>query len=307
MDLPAALLKQVSLIICTVDRPADLERCLASLEPYRAALGEVIVVNNGPHLAVVERISIRYAARITTEAARGSGRARNAGVRAAHGSFIAFLDDDTQAAENWPAHLIAPLADATVDGVLGAVRAENPSDPVQQAFEEFACSALPRVPTLLNAHAIQDPFPLRLAMKGFTMNAAFRRDVFTRFGDFDPRFGPGTRIRYGDDTEFFFRVLRQGGRILFEPRAVVVHRWPTDVKAWRRSVFGASCGHTAILTKYFLEDPALRGEICRYVAARFRNRRVLQSNGPAKLKLPRLPFLLGGLYGPIAFLLSGKK
>ena len=246
MDLPAALLKQVSLIICTVDRLADLERCLASVQPYRAALGEVIIVNNGPHPAAIEKIAIRYAARITTEAAHGSGHARNAGVRAARGSFIAFLDDDAQATENWPAHLIAPLADVTVDCVLGSVRAENPGDPVQQAFEQFACSALPPIPTLLNAHVIQDPFPLRMAMKGFTMNAAFRRDVFARFGDFDPRFGPGTRIRYGDDTEFFFRVLRQGGRILFEPRAVVVHRWPTDAKAWRRSVFSASCGHTAL-------------------------------------------------------------
>ena len=36
MNATAELLKHVSLIICTVDRLADLERCLASVEPWRA-------------------------------------------------------------------------------------------------------------------------------------------------------------------------------------------------------------------------------------------------------------------------------
>jgi len=307
MDVPAELLKQVSLIICTVDRFEDLDRCLASVRPFRAALAEIILVNNGSHLAAVEEIAKRHDAQVTTEPRRGSGRARNAGIRAASGNFIVFLDDDTQAGENWLACLVAPLADSTVDCVLGAVRAENPADPVHQAFEQFACSPLPRVPTMFDARAIADRFPLRMAMNGFTMNVAFRRDLFERFGYFDQRFGPGTRIRCGDDTELFFNVLRRGGRILFEPRAVVVHSWPTDRKALRRSIFGAGCGHTAILTKYVLEEPTLRGEILRYIASRFRNRLARGSRSSASVKLPRLPFVLGSLYGPIAFLLSGKK
>ena len=157
---------------------------------------------------------------------------------------------------------------------------------------------------MFDARASADRFPLRMAMKGFTMNVAFRRDVFERFGYFDQRFGPGTRIRYGDDTELSFNVLRRGGRILFEPRAVVVHSWPTGGKALRRGIFGAGCGHTAILTKYLLEEPSLRGEILRYIASRFRNRLARGSRSSASVKLPRLPFLLGSLYGPIAFLLS---
>lgn len=306
MDIPAELWKRVSLIICTVDRLADLECCLASVRPFRPALAEIIVVNNGPHPTAVEEIAKRYAARITHEPRRGSGRARNAGIRAARGNFIAFLDDDTQAGEHWLEYLTASLADSTLDCVLGAVRAENPADPAQQAFEHFACSTLPRVPTMFDARTSAERFPLRMAMNGFTMNAAFRRDVFERFGNFDQRFGPGTRIRYGDDTELFLNLLRRGGRILFEPRAVVVHRWPTAAKALRRSIFGAACGHTAILTKYFREEPSLRGEILRYVAARLRIRLAPGARNSAHVKLPRLPFLLGSLYGPIAFLLSGK-
>ena len=189
---------------------------------------------------------------------------------------------------------------------MGAVRAENPAVAVHQAFEQLVCTGLPDAPTILDARAAADRFPLRMAMNGFTMNVAFRRDVFERFGYFDERFGRGTRIGSGEDPDLFFKVLRHGGRILFEPRAMVVHRWPTDWKALRRSIFQAGCGHTAILTKYFLQEPSLRGEILRYTTSRVLRRRP-RAPDSAPVKVPRIPLLLGSLYGPVAFLLRGKS
>jgi len=306
MEAPGELFKKTSIIVCTVDRLADLERCLESLRPFREAVAEVIVVNNGSRHTAVEEIAKRHDARVTTEAGRGSGRARNTGIRVARGNFIAFLDDDTQAGENWLPRLIAPLADSTLDCVMGAVRAENPADPVHQGFEQIVCAGLPDAPTMLDARAADDRFPLRMAMNGFTMNVAFRRDVFERFGYFDQRFGPGTRIRTGDDTELFFNVLRRGGRILFEPGAVVTHSWPADWKAFRRGIFRAGCAHTAILTKYYLQEPSLRGEILRYTASRILRRWQVKSPS-TPVRVPRLPFLLGSLYGPLAFLLSKRE
>src|SRR5580692_4329191 len=54
MEIPGELLKQTSIIVCTVDRLTDLEACLKSLLPFRTSVAEIIVVNNGPHLAAVE-------------------------------------------------------------------------------------------------------------------------------------------------------------------------------------------------------------------------------------------------------------
>jgi hypothetical protein len=87
----------------------------------------------------------------------------------------------------------------------------------------------------------------------------------------------------------------------------VLHRWPTDWKALRRSVFRSGCGHTAILTKYFLEEPSLRGELLRYVASRILRRKDPASPVSSQARIPRLPFFLGSLYGPLAFLLSRKN
>ncbi len=304
MDRAKNLLKQVTLIICTVDRFADLERCLASVEPSRPALSEIIVVNNGPHFATINEIARRHGARVISVRRRGVARARNAGIRAAQSAFVAFMDDDTAALENWLERLVAPFADSTIDCILGAVRPENPADSLQQEFERLSCPPLPAEAVVLEAASADGHFPLRLAMKGVTMNVAFRREVFEKFGYFDKRFGRGTRIRSGEDTDLFFNILRRGGKILIEPRAIVAHRWPSEPQSLRRSTFAAACGHTAILMKYFVSESKLRGEIVRYVAARWRSQRPRDAQNTSHTQPPRLPFLLGSLWGPMAFLLS---
>ena len=56
---------------------------------------------------------------------------------------------------------------------------------------------------------------------------AYRREVFSRFGDFRSDLGPqpGSEIR-SEDTEFGMRVLRGGGRLWYEAAAVVYHAVP---------------------------------------------------------------------------------
>ena len=107
MEMADELLKQTSIIVCTTDRLTDLEECLKSLQPFRAAVAEIIVVNNGPHLAAVEQVAQRHRARVVTEPQRGVSRARNAGVRTATGNILAFLDDDSVADPNWLPFLLA--------------------------------------------------------------------------------------------------------------------------------------------------------------------------------------------------------
>jgi hypothetical protein len=59
---------------------------------------------------------------------------------------------------------------------------------------------------------------------GTGANMAFRRSLFARIGGFDPALGAGTPTRGGDDLEMFFRVLKEGHALAYEPRAVVRHR-----------------------------------------------------------------------------------
>jgi GT2 family glycosyltransferase len=300
-------LKQASIIVCTVDRPTDLEACLKSLRPFRAAVAEIIVVNNGPHLAAVDEIARRHGTKVTSEPRRGLSCARNAGIRAAGGAILAFLDDDAQADPHWMPRLLAPLANPQVLAVLGSVWAQTVIDPVSEAFDGIYRAHLPKSQLLIEAPRGMDPFPVRLAMQGTGSNMAIRRDVFDRFGSFDTRFGRGTHIGSGEEADLLLALLLGGGKIVVEPAARIIHRHPTEWRAFRRWAFQSGCAHTAILTKYFLQQPSLRGQIIRYGVSRLRRRPMAEVSIARKLKVPIIPLILGSLYGPIAFLLSGKE
>ncbi len=301
------MLNNASVVVCTLDRLQHLEMCLQSLDPFQRQGAEVVVVNNGPHHDDVAAVAAPHVVRLLDEPRRGLGRARNSGIRAARGGIIAFIDDDARAGPDWLPRLIAPFDDPEVYAAAGALAADPSSDPVLQAFDRLYRAGLP--PARVTHEATQDPtgFPLRLAMQGIGMNMAFRRDAFERFGYFDERFGRGARVGDSEETDRFFALLRGGVKIVFEPSATVIHSFPTDWRAFRRSLFHAGCGHTALLTKCFLEEPALRGKVLRYVASRL-GRKAEQAPSPdASADFPRLPLLLGSLYGPVAFLLSGKN
>ncbi len=306
MEPPGELLKQASIIVCTVDRFQELERCLHSLEPFETSGAEVIVVNNGQHHAKVQGIADRYKARVVDEPGRGLGAARNCGVRAASRSLLAFLDDDAWAMPDWLPRLLQPFEDPEVLAVAGSARADTSSDPVSGLFEKFYNATCPATRRFLPAPQTTCSFPLRAAMCGIGLNMAFRQAAFERFGMFDARFGRGTRIGSGEETERFLAVLLGGGKIVIEPAAVVVHSFPTDVRAYHQAIFQAGCAHTAILTKYFLQESSRRPEIFQYIASRFQKQPANDPLAPNRVKVPRFRFLLGSLYGPLAFLLSTK-
>jgi GT2 family glycosyltransferase len=68
------------------------------------------------------------------------------------------------------------------------------------------------------------PEPGDLHEPPFGTNMAFRREVFSTYGEFRRDLGPqpGSEIR-SEDTEFGMRVIAGGGRLWYEPRAVVYH------------------------------------------------------------------------------------
>src|SRR3972149_8781618 len=87
----------VSVIVPTYNRPDMLGDCLDSINGQTYSNLEVLVVNDGGQ--EVEKIisnsnkggNVRYIRHLTN---RGLAAARNSGIRAAKGKYIAYLDDD---------------------------------------------------------------------------------------------------------------------------------------------------------------------------------------------------------------------
>ena len=132
----------VSIIIPTFRRP---ERALEATRSALAQAGgvsfEVVLVDNDPAgsaLAVLRELGDQ---RITVvhEPRAGVANARNAGLRAAKGEMIAFLDDDETAPPEWLAELVRVQRAHKADVVFGQVRtklAVKPRDH-DEYFEAF--------------------------------------------------------------------------------------------------------------------------------------------------------------------------
>ncbi|HEY5107224.1 MAG TPA: glycosyltransferase family 2 protein [Caulobacteraceae bacterium] len=125
---------KVSIIIPTQRRPQGLATASASVFAQTgvdfAELELVIVDNDGAPSARAATYAMRDIAPLPVtyvhEPAAGVANARNAGLAAARGGLIAFLDDDEEASAGWLAALLEAQAAFDADAVFGPVRARAP-------------------------------------------------------------------------------------------------------------------------------------------------------------------------------------
>jgi GT2 family glycosyltransferase len=81
----------------------------------------VLVIDHYPKLQRRSAFELPGVNLIANAGKKGLARARNAGVAAATAEIVAFLNDETVAARNWFAALVAPYADPHMLGVGGQV------------------------------------------------------------------------------------------------------------------------------------------------------------------------------------------
>ena len=94
---------RTSVIIPTLNRPGDLDRCLSSIERLRRGFDEIVIVDQGDREAT-ERVVAGHArlnAEIHHLGFRSAARARNLGVESASGELVFFVDDDTVLDEDY--------------------------------------------------------------------------------------------------------------------------------------------------------------------------------------------------------------
>jgi glycosyltransferase involved in cell wall biosynthesis len=195
---------------------------------------EVIVVDDASSddtAAVAENAGARV---IRNAMRRNAGGSRNAGIDAARGELLAFLDADAVASPNWLERARAQFErDATIAAVGGRIVNGRPDRygaldyfmNHSEWMEAGAAGEKPNIPT---------------------MGIVYRRSHIEGI-----RFPESNS---GEDTAFALAVTRRGGRLWFDPEIVFTHYherldWPS----YREKQI--ACGRTIYWTRAVFDRP----------------------------------------------------
>jgi glycosyltransferase involved in cell wall biosynthesis len=219
---------RISVVTPTLNRPAPLARALTSLMAQQDLAGldlEIIVVDNSPDANARETVVTfgeisPFPVLYIGEPRPGVANARNAGVSAANGRWIAFLDDDEQADAKWLANLMRVARSSKADAVFGPVSARADEGAEIGEFAPFFERRIERA----DGAEITD-----LAAYLGTNNSLFdRASCFVSSQNFDPDLNESG----GEDSLFLQRLVMTGKRFSFARDAKVVEWAPPRRLTW---------------------------------------------------------------------------
>lgn len=257
---------KVSVVVATLDRPDDLRECLSALIGQNPGCPvEIIVVDNNPQSGLTRPVVAGFpVVRLVTESRRGLAYARNRGILAATGGIIVTTDDDVIMPSGWLEKLLVPFVDPDVTIVTGNIlpwRLETRSQRLFESYGGLGRGDLRRAFDRAWFNGFISAVPTWSV--GATANAAFRASIFSdpNVGLMDEALGPGMPSGVGEDTYLFYKALKAGYTIVYEPEAWVWHKHRREMPALRRQLFDYSKGHVAYHLTTLLSDHDRRAVI----------------------------------------------
>lgn len=145
-------------------------------------------------------------------------KARNIGTREATGDIVLFLDDDIKPVSTLIKSHVIHYDDPTIGGVAG--RLLSPLGEIKYLDQRYYTSSF----SWRFVRFDQD-WDLREVDSAPGGNMSFRRDLIIKLGGFDEEF-VGNAFR--EETDFCLKLRDNSYRILFEPKAALIHYWNTD-------------------------------------------------------------------------------
>lgn len=292
----------VSVVVCTRDRPQQLDRCLASLASLDYPTCHVLVVDNAPRDERSREVALHWGVQYLIEPARGLSRARNRGARSSGSEIVAYIDDDAVPEPDWLMLLVRDFEDPRVAAVTGAIlpMRQNPGMTLQG--EGTSLYRVEQGQRRAVGRETQGWFEIaNFGEMGDGSNMAFRHSVFDIWPGFDERLGRGAILNGGEEHYAFFSLIERGYLIVYNPGAIVRHPDPQTTQELRSRHLSVIATATAYVTYLAVEHPSCRGALARYALDRLRGTTRPWVNRSARAATPVAPrwlTLLAILSGP---------
>ncbi|MBW4654625.1 MAG: glycosyltransferase [Kaiparowitsia implicata GSE-PSE-MK54-09C] len=249
----------VTVAVCTRDRASDLALCLNALGQLDYPNLDILIVDNAPTSDATQQLVAQYPqVRYVREPRPGLDWARNRAILEVKGDIIAYTDDDVVVDAGW----ITALAKVFVENpdvmALTGLIVPYVLDAESQALFELYGGFGRGFQRKWRRIKPGDQLPWQLVgtgQFGAGANMAYRRCVFEQVGYFDPAMDVGTVTNGGGDLEMYFRILKEGHTLVYEPRAMVRHRHRPNYEKLRSQIENNGIGLYSYFTCCILKYP----------------------------------------------------
>ena len=217
-----------SIIVPVYNRPDEVDELLQSLCMQTVKDFEVLIVEDGS-IKTCKDVCDKYADILVlhyyAKENSGPGQSRNYGAERAKGEYLLILDSDVVLPTDYLT-AIDQLLSANPTEAFGGPDAAHPSfTPVQKAIS-YSMTSFFTTGGIRGGKAKLDKFYPR------SFNMGIRRDVYQKLGGF-------TKMRFGEDIDFSYRIVEAGYHPQLFTEAWVWHKRRTDFRKFFRQVYNS--------------------------------------------------------------------
>ena len=216
-----------SIVVPVYNRPDEVDELLESLSNQIQKDFEVIIVEDGS-VKTCKDVCGKYADILVlhyyAKENCGPGQSRNYGAERARGEWLIILDSDVVLPKGYIKAIDSAITTDTV--AFGGSDTAHPSfTPIQKAIS-YSMTSFFTTGGIRGGKAKLDKFYPR------SFNMGIRRDVYQQLGGF-------SKMRFGEDIDFSYRIVEAGYRPQLFPEAWVWHKRRTDFRKFFRQVYNS--------------------------------------------------------------------
>jgi len=212
-------LPKISIVIPAYNVAAFISETLASVFAQTFTDFEVVIVNDGsPDTEEFERAIQPYRERICylKQENRGASAARNAGLRAARGELIAFLDADDLWAPNYLEEQLKFIREFDCDLACADAMIFGASVDAGRSYMDSLMGTAPPQGRVTFLELVNAERSL------ITSGVVARRDLILKVGLFDEA------LRNAQDFDLWLRLARHGARLCYHRQVLLSYRSHPD-------------------------------------------------------------------------------
>jgi GT2 family glycosyltransferase len=234
--------EKISVIIPARGKAVHLKGCLKSLLDLDYQNYQIVIVDDGLNRQVREFIrSQGQKISLIDSEGKGPSLARNLAAKASGAEFIAFTDSDCLADKDWLSELLKGFKEYP-DAVACGGRQGLPQDAAD--FEKKVFLFMKKSRFFAEYSRQAGGSDIKEVNHNASCCVMYKRDVFLKEGGFLRGLWPG------EDVELDYRLKKRGYKIIFNPRAVVYHYRPKNLKKFLEMMYRYGWAQGFLVRKY---------------------------------------------------------